>query len=312
MPSMAQTSASGGMAGIARAGGSPASAATKMSGMADEGAATAAPPDLNDVIYDAFLANDRTLQDPEVVKVEPGAEILLRVINAAAMSSFHFDLGQLNGRLIAVDGTLVQPVIGRRFPINVAQRLDLVVTIPNRTAAYPLLATVEGERRRTGIVLAAGNASVARIPAEAPLAAPAITMALESRLRAVEPLALRSPDRVLNVDLTGEMSKYIWSINGVAWNPEVPPLAVAKGERVALVMTNSTGMPHPMHLHGHRFQVVELGGVRFAGAVRDTVRVPPAQRVVVEFDADNPGTWAFHCHMLYHMEAGMFQTIRYV
>lgn len=108
------------------------------------------------------------------------------------------------------------------------------------------------------------------------------------------------------------MSKYIWSINGVVWNPDVPPLPVAKGERVALVMTNSTGMPHPMHLHGHRFQVVEIAGMPLAGAVRDTVRVPPGQRVVVVFDADNPGTWAFHCHMLYHMEAGMFQTLRYV
>ena len=201
---------------------------------------------------------------------------------------------------------------GRRFPINVAQRLDIVLTIPRGAAAYPLLATVEGERGRTGIMLAAGNAPIARIAAQAPGAAPEITMELESRLRALEPLAPRRPDRVHNIDLTGEMSKYIWSINGVVWNPQVPPLPIAKGERVALVMTNSTGMAHPMHLHGHRFQVVEIGGVRFPGAVRDTVRVPPAQRVVVEFDANNPGWWAFHCHMLYHMAAGMFTTLRYV
>jgi FtsP/CotA-like multicopper oxidase with cupredoxin domain len=269
-------------------------------------------PDLNDVTYDAFLANDRTLADPEVVKVEPGGQVLLRVINGSAMSAYHVDLGRLDGRLIAVDGTLVQPIAGRRFPINVAQRLDIVVTIPRRIAAYPLLAIVEGERNRTGIVLAAGKATVARIPAQAPAAAPPITMALEKRLRAAEPLAPRRPDRVHNIDLTGEMSKYIWSINGIAWSREVPPLPIAKGERVALVMTNSTGMPHPMHLHGHRFQVVEVEGVGLSGAVRDTVRVPPGQRVIVVFDADNPGTWAFHCHMLYHMEAGMFQTFRYV
>jgi FtsP/CotA-like multicopper oxidase with cupredoxin domain len=71
-------------------------------------------------------------------------------------------------------------------------------------------------------------------------------------------------------------------------------------------------MPHPMHLHGHVFQVVEIDGHRFPGAMRDTVLVPPAKRVVVEFDADNPGTWAFHCHLLYHMDAGMFQTVHYV
>src|SRR5271169_1499118 len=283
----------------------------KMTGMGAPGAAAAAP-DLNDVKYDAFLANDRTLADPEVVKVEPGAQVLLRMINSSSMSAYHVDLGQLEGALIAVDGFLVEPIMGRQFPINVAQRLDIVLTIPRATAAYPLLATVEGERNRTGVVLAAGKAPIARIPGQAAMVAPPITMELERRLRAAEPLKPRKPDRVHNIDLTGEMSKYIWSINGVAWNPQVPPLPIAKGERVALIMTNSTGMPHPMHLHGHRFQVVEIAGMPLAGAVRDTVRVPPGQRVVVVFDADNPGTWAFHCHMLYHMEAGMFQTLRYL
>ena len=137
-------------------------------------------------------------------------------------------------------------------------------------------------------------------------------MDLETHLRAAEPLTPRRPDRILKLDLTGDMTKHIWSIDGVAWNPQVPPLAIAKGERVALVMTNMTPMPHPMHLHGHRFQVVGIVGVSLAGAVRDTVRVTPGERVVVVFDADNPGTWAFHCHMLYHLAAGMFQTLRYV
>ena len=278
--------------------------------MAQRGAAKA--PDLNDVTYDAFLANDRTLNDPEAVKVEPGATLLLRVINASSMSSYHFDLGGLVGRLIAVDGTLVRPLAGRRFPIAVAQRLDLVVTLPRGAAAYPLLATVEGARRRSGIVLAAGKVPIARIAPQAPIAAPAITMELEQHLRAAQPLSLRKPDRIHRIDLTGEMSKYIWSLNGVAWNPQVPPLPVAKGERVALVLTNATGMPHPMHLHGHRFQVVAIGGQQFPGAVRDTIRVPARGRVVIVFDADNPGTWAFHCHMLYHMAAGMFTTLRYV
>jgi FtsP/CotA-like multicopper oxidase with cupredoxin domain len=207
---------------------------------------------------------------------------------------------------------LVEPVVGRRFPLAVAQRLDLLVRLPRGNAAYPLIATVEGERRRTGLVLAAGKAPIARIAALSPQPAPPLSMTLETRLRAAEPLAPRRPDRVHHLELTGEMSKYVWSINGVAWNKAVPPLPIAKGERVALVITNSTGMPHPMHLHGHRFQVVEIGGLSFAGAVRDTVRVPPRERVVVVFDADNPGWWAFHCHMLYHLEAGMFTTLKYV
>ena len=71
-----------------------------------------------------------------------------------------------------------------------------------------------------------------------------------------------------------------------------------------LVLTNQTMMPHPMHLHGHSFQVVAINGKRFAGAVRDTVLVPPKTTVIVAFDANNPGWWAFHCHLLYHQHAG--------
>src|SRR5262249_25138735 len=96
-------------------------------------------PDLNDVKYDAFLANDRTLADPEVVKVEPGGRVLLRVINSSSMSAFHVDLGALDGELIAVDGFRTVPVRGRRFPIAVAQRLDIRLVIPRAAAAHPVL-----------------------------------------------------------------------------------------------------------------------------------------------------------------------------
>jgi len=125
-------------------------------------------------------------------------------------------------------------------------------------------------------------------------------------------LTPRKADRVHTMNLTGDMAKYIWSLDNVAWNPSVPPLPIATGERVELAMVNQTGMPHPMHLHGHEFQIVEIDGKRFPGAVRDTVLVPPGRRVVVAFDANNPGWWAFHCHLLYHLDAGMFTTLRYV
>ena len=125
-------------------------------------------------------------------------------------------------------------------------------------------------------------------------------------------MARRKPDRVHTLNLTGDMAGYVWSINNAAWNADVPPLAAAEGERVELVFVNETPMPHPMHLHGHAFQVVEIDGERFSGAVRDTVLVTPGRRVVVAFDALNPGWWALHCHLLYHLEAGMFTTIKYV
>ena len=120
-------------------------------------------PDLNDVKYDAFLANDRTLADPEIVKVEPGGRVLLRIINSSAMSAYHVGLGTLEGELIAVDGFAIEPIRGRKFPAAVAQRLDIRLSLPPGPGAYPVLAQLEGERSRTGIILDAGGAPVARV-----------------------------------------------------------------------------------------------------------------------------------------------------
>jgi FtsP/CotA-like multicopper oxidase with cupredoxin domain len=301
------------LAGLKKGGSMPnmARRTSPMASMTGMGEAAGAP-DLNDVEYDAFLANDRTLADPETIKVEPGAVVLLRVINGSSMSNYHLDLGQLEGELVAVDGFAIVPVPARSFPITTAQRLDIRVTVPREPAAHPVLAVLEGERHQTGIVLVAGPAAVARIPDTATVASAALTLGLERRLRAAKPLKPLKADRAHTLNLTGDMAAYSWSLNNIVWNKDVPPLPIARGERVELVMINRTGMSHPMHLHGHQFQVVEIDGKQFPGAVRDTVLVPPGRRVVVAFDANNPGLWAFHCHLLYHLDTGMFTTLRYV
>jgi FtsP/CotA-like multicopper oxidase with cupredoxin domain len=79
----------------------------------------------------------------------------------------------------------------------------------------------------------------------------------------------------------------------------------------ALNFINETGMPHPMHLHGHSFQVVGINGKPLNGALRDTVLVPPKTSVTVAFDANNPGTWYVHCHVLWHLAAGMATLVQY-
>src|SRR5215510_13404476 len=220
----------GAMTGASPSASAPANVKGKVErakapGMTMGGAA--AKPDLNDVKYDAFLANDRTLGDPEVVKVEPGGRVLLRIINSCSMSAFHVDLGPLDGELIAVDGFRVAPVIARRFPIAVAQRLDIRLAIPRAPAAHPVLAVLEGDSKQTGIILQAGGAPIARIPDAAGTASPALTLDLERSLRAVEPLKARKADRTHTLNLTGEMAGYVWSINNVAWTKDVPPLPLA-------------------------------------------------------------------------------------
>jgi FtsP/CotA-like multicopper oxidase with cupredoxin domain len=265
--------------------------------------------DLNDIDYDAFLANDRTLADPEVIRTEPGGRVRLRLINAASATQFWIDLGVLTGTVIAADGHPVRPVRGTRLPLAMAQRLDVLIDLPGN-GPYPIFAQVEGKQARTGIVLAASGAPVSRLAAEAPEIAPPVDLSLERRFEAVTPLAPRAPDVTHRVILAGSMAPYRWSMNGEYW-PNVTPLMIGTGQRVAIEMVNHTMMPHPMHLHGHAFQVVAINGAPLAGAVRDTVLVPPMGTVTIAFDADNPGRWAFHCHNLYHMVTGMMTEARY-
>ena len=265
--------------------------------------------DLNDVEYDAFLANDRTLDDPLVVRSEPGGLVLVRLINGATSTAFWIDFGGAEATLVAVDGDAIAARSGTRFPIGQGQRLDLEVTIP-AGGSVPVLAQREGDRARTGIIIAATGARVAKIAALAEANAPPLDLSLEAALVAANPLAARPADVVHSVTLTGGMMPYAWSIDGRTWENH-KPLAVRTGQRVVIDMMNHSMMTHPMHLHGHHFQVIGLNGTGLAGAVRDTVLVPPMARVAIAFDAENPGRWLFHCHNLYHMATGMMTEVVY-
>jgi FtsP/CotA-like multicopper oxidase with cupredoxin domain len=102
----------------------------------------------------------------------------------------------------------------------------------------------------------------------------------------------------------------VWSIDNRTWATH-NPLRVKRGQRVTLQMVNRSAMAHPMHLHGHHFQVVALNGKTLQGAMRDTVLVPVNGSLTIGFDADNPGRWLFHCHNLFHMARGMMTEVIY-
>jgi len=275
-----------------------------MGGMADMA-------DINDVEFDAYLANDRTLADPQIARVEPGGAVRLRIINAADATNFILDLGALDGTLIAVDGQPIQPLAGRAFPLAMAQRLDIRLRLPAGEGSYAILANREDDTARTGIVLATKGARITRIAERAAKKAGIVGLALETRLRPLEALASRPAQRARTVHLGGDMRRYVWTIDGEIYGRN-KPIPVKAGERVELTMMNMTGMAHPMHLHGTIFQVVAIAGKRLNGARRDTVLVPPMGAVTIAFDADNPGNWAFHCHNGYHQEAGMMSAVEYV
>lgn len=279
-------------------------------GAMNHGAAPAPAMDLNDVEYDAYLANDRTLADPEVVRVERGGRVRLRLINGATSTAFWIDLGRLTGTVVAVDGTGVAPVAGQRFPMTMGQRLDIAIDLPADGGAFPILALREGDKARTGIVLATAGAAVRRVAERGDTAAPPVDLSLETRLSPLSPLTQKPADVRFTAELTGGMAPYVWSINGQV-HGQHSPLRVSRGQRVEIDMVNPGMMAHPMHLHGHHFQVVAVNGAALAGAVRDTVLVPAGGSVRIAFDADNPGRWPFHCHNLLHMAVGMMTEVVY-
>jgi FtsP/CotA-like multicopper oxidase with cupredoxin domain len=266
-------------------------------------------PDI-DVKYDAVIANRRTLDDPEIISVNAGQSVLLRLIAASSNQNFYVDTGGLEAALLAVDGKAVQPIRGNFFQLGVAQRLDVKVTIPKEGGAYPILAQGEGTKLLCGVVLATKGASVPKLSRTASVSTAALDNTQENRLRALNPLSDRSLERTLPAALGGNMATYVWTINGAAY-PNNDSLDIQNGKRVGIAFTNSTNMGHPMHLHGHDFQVVEIDGEKVSGALRDTLMVPPRSKITVAFDADNSGVWPLHCHLLYHLDTGMFTVLKY-
>lgn len=262
--------------------------------------------DLNDYDWDAYLANDRTLSDPEVIAVERGGRIRLRVINAAAATVFWIDTGAAPARLVAVDGHAVQALPGNRFGLAMGQRLDLEIDLPKEGGTWPILALREGAKERTGLILATPGAEVRRLDAAAEAAAPAFDtdLAQERQLIAVDALPKRPVDRSQMLMLGGSMQPYVWTINGLVWGQH-QPVTARSGERVILSFHNMSMMGHPMHLHGHVFQVVGINGRRIAGALRDTVYVPPMSKVDVALDAGETARWMLHCHHMPHLATGM-------
>ncbi|MBV9516566.1 MAG: multicopper oxidase family protein [Hyphomicrobiales bacterium] len=264
---------------------------------------------LNTIDYDAYLANDRTLDDPLVIRTERGGRVRLRLINGASGTSFWIDLGMLQGEVIAADGNPVKPVKGSRFPLAQGQRLDILLDIP-AGAVLPVLAQREGERELTGIVLAAPGAPIAKIDKLANEKAPPIDLSLEEKLEALAPLPARRPNTRREISLSGTMTPFAWTINERAW-VERKDIRMQHGQRVIMELRNNSLMAHAMHLHGHCFQVVGLEDKSLSGAMRDTVLVPALGTVTIAFDADNVGRWLFHCHNLWHMAAGMMTQLVY-
>jgi len=117
----------------------------------------------------------------------------------------------------------------------------------------------------------------------------------------------REPERELELHLTSNMERYMWSFDGLKFSEVDKPIKFYKDERLRLTLVNDTMMPHPIHLHGMFFDVVTREDHHKPR--KHTIVVKPGEKLSVDITADALGDWPFHCHLLYHMHAGMMRMI---
>ncbi len=290
----------GGMSGMSGMGG--ASSSMLMGSRSDY-----LGGDAGDVKIPVHLINGRSNSNPDELASKPGNRVRLRIINAAGDTAYRVGIPGQKITLTHSDGFPVEHTDVDAVVLGMGERIDALITVQSATTA--LLALPEG---KSGKVFGLISTGVGTRPVVSSL--PDILTGVVTdggRLRADASVLLRSKpaDRVHELRLTGSMMKYDWGINGRSFDMAKPydgAFEVRANERVKVTIVNETTMWHPMHVHGHTFQLAN------GGARKDTVIVRPKQRVSFEFDADNPGQWLTHCHNAYHAAKGMMGVFSYL
>ncbi|MFC4464142.1 multicopper oxidase family protein [Streptomyces xiangluensis] len=262
--------------------------------------------DAGDVKYPHHLINGRVAADPDVYTGRPGKKVRLRIINAGGDTAYRVALGGHKFTITHTDGFPVQHQKVDALLVGMGERYDVLVTLGD--GVFPLVAVAEGKNANGFALVRTGSGSAPK-PTVRPKELDGLIMTA-SQLRAADDVRLKSArtDVTHQLKLTGGMAKYNWAINGKPFDmgsPEANPIMIEEGQRVRLDFFNDTDMWHPMHLHGHTYQIGT------SGPRKDTAIVLPKKKLSVFFDADNPGQWMLHCHNAYHGEAGMMANVAY-
>ena len=271
-------------------------------------AADAPPPQLPpDIVYPLYLINGRPPEAPAEFAVRRGERVRLRVVNPSAATIFRVALAGHRLTVTHADGQPVEPVEVDVLRVGMGERYDVLVEAGN-PGVWQLAAQAEGtDRLARAIVRYDGSTGAPPAPETLPRDVDGRLLTydmLQSEPR--EPVAVGGePDLVVPLALAGDEATYVWTINDQVF-AEADRIAVGRDRRIRFEMENRSAMPHPMHLHGHFFRVDNGTG---RGPLKDTVLVEPNQRLAVDWVADNPGPWAFHCHHAYHQEGGMMRVV---
>lgn len=268
-------------------------------------------------MYDLYTINGKSGDAIEPLKVKQGDKVRLRLINAGYLSH-RMHLQGHEFKVIATDGQPVNnPAVIQDQVLSIApgERYDIEF-IADNPGTWLLDEHSKEERvRNMRAVIQYEDITNPVVQSDTDETLPQFNLAAYGEIaKSLFTLEQTYDQRVtMNLNTAMKNGEMVYTINGKVF-PDTDKIKVAKGDKVMVTFINrSPTDDHPMHLHGHFFQILSKNGQPLQGSriIKDTLNVKPGEQYVIAFEADNPGDWMFHCHDLHHASAGMVTDVTY-
>jgi FtsP/CotA-like multicopper oxidase with cupredoxin domain len=266
-------------------------------------------PDGLEVGSMTYSINDKVLGANDPIRVREGQRLLIHLLNASAIENRRIAFSGHKMKVIALDGNPVPtPQMLDSIFIGAGERIDAVVEMNN--PGIWILGSTEKPIRESGLGVVVEYAGQHRQPQWIDPPKTPWDYTIFGSAASNSPAPQQTVELIFEKIPSGAGRFNVWLINGKPY-PHDREFVLQQGTRYRLVMRNRTDDAHPMHLHRHLWELVEINGARTSGVIKDTVVVPYYGRAVVDFTADQPGLSLFHCHIQQHMDYGFKALFRY-
>jgi FtsP/CotA-like multicopper oxidase with cupredoxin domain len=266
-------------------------------------------PDGLEVASMTYSINDKALGAGDPIRVREGQRLLIHFLNASAIENRRIALAGHKMKVIALDGNPVPaPQVLESIFIGAGERIDVVIEMTN--PGIWILGSTEKPIRESGLGVVVEYAGQHRQPQWIDPPTARWDYTIFGNAKADSPAPQDTIELIFEKIPSGAGKFNVWLINGKPY-PHEREFVLQPGTRYRLVMRNPTDDAHPMHLHRHLWELVEVNGKKTAGIIKDTVVVPYYGRAVVDFTANHPGLTLFHCHIQQHMDYGFKALFRY-
>lgn len=279
-------------------------------------------PSITGGTFAGHILNGKTSDGQSAISVTAGQKLRLRILNAAARTNYIIALDGHQMTVTHKDGNRVQGVATDAIPIGIGERYDVIIDCTNPGVWSLAASTLQNRLSNVvrGIIRYNGQVGPDPTPTAVPANLSSGALLNYGQLASYLPSAITAtPDRTYPIALSVQPGPGggQWMINGEQW-PAITPTVVSYGETIQFNLTTSTPSPthvHPMHMHGHFVRLMGTAGGTTHAPMMDTVLIRPSGQPgdawSVQWLADNPGSWLYHCHEMHHMSLGMMTLVDY-